>query len=447
MKKTPEFFGKSPVVIGGLLGGLLFVLSGCSEPERILPGEREDIHLDGAPDAGLAVPEGQRAISLVAQQRNASWAQGFGTEAFRTAHPALSSTPRLAWSVPIGQGDSRKQRINARPIVGGGRIYTLDAGNTVTAVSENGAVLWSVDLDTGGDDREQATGGGLSYEDGALYVSLGFGALYALDASTGATRWSQRLEATGSGQPTVSGGLVYVVAGDDTGWAVDARDGRIRWQINATPSVANFLGAPAPALTSDLAVFAFGSGDVVATFRKGGFQRWNASVSGQREGRAAARISDITGEPVVSGNKVYVGNQSGRLVGLDLATGERLWTTNEGPMDPVWPAGDSVFAVTDRQELVRVDSSNGQVIWRAELPGFTKTRRKQRGAVYAHYGPVLAGGRVIVASNDGVLRSYAPQDGRLISTVEIPDGATTPFSVANGTLYVVSTKGELHAFR
>ena len=66
-------------------------------------------------------------------------------------------------------------------------------------------------------------------------------------------------------------------------------------------------------------------------------------------------------------------------------------------------------------------------------------------AVGAH--GFVAGGRVRVASSDGLLRSFDPKNGALVGSVEIPDGATTAPAVAGGVLYVVSTKGELHAFR
>ncbi|MGB1006987.1 MAG: hypothetical protein ACPGVX_07405, partial [Thalassobaculaceae bacterium] len=38
----------------------------------------------------------------------------------------------------------------------------------------------------------------------------------------------------------------------------------------------------------------------------------------------------------------------------------------------------------------------------------------KRAAVYAHYGPVLAGGRLVVASSDGVLRFFTPESGALV---------------------------------
>jgi outer membrane protein assembly factor BamB len=429
-----------------LAAAALMSLLACGEPEVILPGEREDLRPTDvtAPDAA---GNRSRAISLPAATNNAEWPQSFGTQAFRVAHPALRSSPQRIWSVEIGAGDSRRQRITAAPVVGAGRVYALDAGAQVTAVSTGGAVLWRADLTPSRGRAGDATGGGLAYAGGTLYVSLGFGDLVALDAATGAVRWRQRLDGTGGGQPLVSDGLVYVVSGDDTGWAINAADGRVAWQVAATPSPANVLGAPAPAISGRLVVFAFGSGELIATFRQGGLGRWNASVTGQQLGRALSRINDITGAPVAVGGRLYVGNQSGRLVALDGNNGDRFWTAGEGTIGPVWPAGDSIFAVTDRLQLARIDAGSGQVIWAQDLPGYVDDRPRRRSEVVAHHGPILAGGRLVVASNDGLLRSFSPQDGRLLGTTEVPGGATTAPALAGGTLYVVSTTGQLHAFR
>ncbi|MDX2484094.1 MAG: PQQ-binding-like beta-propeller repeat protein [Pseudodonghicola sp.] len=431
-----------------LLGGAVLFLAGCSEPEVILPGERENIRpISGERQVSDFSGNVSRAIRLPQQTSNASWAQGQGTPSARISHPALSAAPHLAWSTAIGAGDSLRQRITADPVVANGLIYTLDAAARVSAVTRDGAVAWSADLTPPQDDDTQATGGGLAYSDGTLYISSGFGLLTALDASTGKQRWQQKLEATGSGQPTVYQGIIYLVAGDDTGWAVYAKDGRIAWQASATPSVTNVLGAPAPAVTPDMAIFAFGSGDLMASFRRGGLRRWYASVAGRRKGRAQALIMDVTGSPVVVGNRVYAGNHAGRTVAYELDTGDRIWTAQEGALGPLQPAGDSVFAVTDRNQLVRLDSRDGSTVWAVDLPDFLKDSSKKRGAVYANYGPILAGGRIVVASNDGYLRFFDPKDGSLAASAQVPGGATTAPVVAGNTLYVVSATGELHAFR
>ena len=142
-----------------------------------------------------------------------------------------------------------------------------------------------------------------------------------------------------------------------------------------------------------------------------------------------------------------MGNHTGRIVALDIANGERRWTATSGAISPVWPTGNAVFAITDTNELVRLDSASGNRVWAVDLPKYVKDKPKKRGEIFAHYGPVLAGGRLIVASNDGVLRSFDPVSGAMLSTVEVPGGATTGPVVAGGVLYVVGTNGQLHAFR
>mgnify|MGYP003624263830 FL=1 len=445
-------FYKKPV-IGGLLAGVL-LLGACTEEETFLPGVRENVRSVlqdpelAAPLDGEVIPENtSQPISLGAAKSNANWTQAHGTAKYRVAHPALTSAPQLQWSAKIGSGDSRRLRITADPVVSDGRVFTLDSGAQVMATSTSGATLWARDLTPAPDQQGQATGGGLAVDGNTLYVSVGFGVLAALDVSTGAVRWTQDLGASGSGTPTVYGDLVYVTAGDDTGWAIDKSNGKVAWQTDVPPQAQNVLGGPAPALTSDLAIFAFGSGEVVATFRQGGLTRWTTAVVGKRTGRALSSITDVTSAPVVSGDKVFVGNQSGRLAALNVGSGTPVWTAREGAIGPVWPAGGSVFVLTDLNELVRLSAADGRRIWGVPLANFVKSKPKRQSQVYAHHGPVVAGGRVLVASNDGLLRSFDPKDGTLIGTVDIPQGATTAPVVAGGTLYVVSTKGELHAFR
>lgn len=439
-------------VIAGLLGGAAF-LAACSEPEVVLPGQREDIRSvlsDGGVDQSgpVAFAGNQtRAISLPATRVNADWTQTTGTPATRVNHPALAAAPTLRWVADIGNGDSRKFRITAAPVVSQGRIFTLDSQSVITATSTAGATLWQADLRPPRDKEGDATGGGVVVFGDTVYAATGFGVLTALDATTGAVRWTQQLGGSSTGAPAVSGDLIYVLAGDNTGFAINRYDGTVAWELNTSESLGNVLGAPAPAVTDEFAVFAFGSGEVQGVFRRGGLSRWDTSVVGKRAGRALSNTSDITAPPVVSGNTVYVGNQSGRIAALELDSGSRIWTAREGAVGPVWPAGDSVFAVSELNELMRLDASDGSKIWGVELPNFIKRKPRRQGAVLTHHGPIVAGGRVIIASSDGLLRSYDPTNGALLASTELPGGATSDPVVAGQTLYVVNANGELLAYR
>ncbi|MBS1303533.1 PQQ-binding-like beta-propeller repeat protein [Loktanella sp. SALINAS62] len=418
-------------------------LTACGEDDIILPGAREPIRPE-AVTVNQALP-----INLPAPQPRSSWTHRNGDTDHATPQAVLSAAPSLAFAVSIGAGDSTRARITAEPVVAGGVVYTMDAQSRITATTTGGAPVWSVVLTPPSNIPSDVSGGGLAFGGGRLYVTTGFGQLFALDPATGGQFWTQDLDAPGTSAPTVFGDLVYAVSRDGTGWAIDTVDGRIRYQVGGVPSVSSFAGGAGPAVTSDLAVFPFSSGQVIGVFPQGGIERWSQIVSGDRLGEAVSNISDIAGDPVIDGDRVYVGNFSGRTAALDAATGDRIWTIEEGAVGPVWPAGGSVFMVNDLNQLIRLDAATGATIWRVALPDFVDNGGffRSKRTVFAHYGPVMASNRLIVASSDGQLRSFDPRSGALLSSIAIPGGAASAPALANGVLYLVSKDGQLLAFR
>lgn len=428
------------------------VLAGCTDREIILPGERlgvREVLQDNAAAGAETLGNITASANVPAATNNASWPQSHVSPSSRTTNAALGSSLTQIWSTSIGQGDKRRARIITDPVVADGRVFTIDSAGRVSATSTGGEALWSYGLAPLRDDPSQALAGGLAYDNGRLYVTSGFGTLSAVDASSGQEIWTQKLQATATGAPTVFGGLVYVVAGDSTAWAIEADDGRVRWQSDGLGDVGNVAGAAPPAVNNTHVVFSFGSGAVQGAFRQGGLRLWSADIVGARKGFAIALVDDITGYPVIDGNTVFAGNHSGRVVALNVNSGERQWTAQHGALDPVWPAGNSVYFVSDLNKLVRLNAQDGTQIWAVDLPGYEPVRRPQRrrDSAFTNHGPIMAGGRLIVASSDGLIRSFDPASGDLIGETEIRGGATTRPVVANGTLYVVSKNGVLHAYR
>lgn len=435
------------------------VLAGCAEQEPILEGERFDVRSplgasvaaeEGAvPTDPLAVPAENRSlpVRLPPPVANADWTHRGGTPDHAPGHLALAARPAPLWAVPIGEGNSRRARIAAAPVVAGGRIFTLDAAQRLAATSTAGQGLWQSSLVPETDRDGIATGGGLATDGARVFAATGFGELVAVDAAAGRVLWRQRLTAPVAGAPAVAGGLVHVVARDGSAWAIEVENGRIRWQLPGSPAAAGVLGAAGPAVTDRAVLLPFASGEVVAALRQGGVQLWGATVAGERRGRAYAGVADITADPVVQGDVVYVGTQAGRTVALKLSSGERIWTANQGATGPVAVAGDALFLVNDEARLMRLDAATGETVWTADLPYFQDDRQRRRKGIHVHYGPVLAGGQVVTVSSDGLIRLFAPEDGTLRATVDLPGGAAAAPALAGGVLYVVTRDGQLRAFR
>ena len=422
---------------------ILLALAACGEQELILEGERFDLDgLETEEAVNRAVP-----LPLPAASANAEWTHTNGNNRHQITHPALGRGLAPLWSADIGQGNDRKHRITADPVVAGGRIYTLDSRARVSAHTTRGGLVWTRDLTPASDRGDDASGGGLATAAGTLFVTTGFGELTALEAATGEPRWVQDLDAASTGAPMVSEGVVYVVTRDSIGWAIDAANGRILWQVFGATSDTGIAGGPAPVVAGSQVVFPLSSGQMVAAVAGPGTQTWAASVAGKRRGRAFSRFSDLSGAPVVAGQVVYASNHAGAAAAFDTTTGQPIWRASEGAISPVWVAGNSVFLVSDENRLIRLDAATGETIWARDLPFFTRTRIKRRKATFAHFGPVLAGGRLLVASDDRMLRQFDPVTGNLISTSELPGAVARNPVIAGGTLYIVTENGELHALR
>ncbi|MCJ8139655.1 PQQ-binding-like beta-propeller repeat protein [Falsirhodobacter halotolerans] len=439
----------------GFVAMATLALMACQR-EETLPGQRFDVRAPleaSVPTASNPTPVDttgrtlNRAapIALPAAQ-STNWTHRGGNAQHLSGHVALSAQPSRIWSVDIGAGNGKRQRISAAPVAADGRVFAMDAGGMLTAVSSGGQKLWTTSLRPAGE-RSQISGGGLAIGGGRVFATTGYGELIALDVTSGAVIWRQRLGAPATGAPTYDSGKVYVVARDGTGWAVDAGNGRVDWTLMGTSEVAGMLGTASPAVAGSNIIFPFSTGEVQTVLRQSGARLWNSAVAGQRRGRSYALIPDITADPVVSGNTVYIGNQAGSTVALDRGTGNRLWAAKEGAYGPVAVGGNSVFLISDEAHLVRLDARTGETIWSQPMPYYTADRIKRRNAITPHYGPVIAGGRIVVASGDGQLRFFSPTDGALVGSLAIPDGAAAQPAVAGGVLYVVGADGQLNAFR
>ena len=439
----PRVLSRAPLGLA-----LVCALSACGDGEVILPGERLPLEA-AAPGFALApMTAPMTAFTAPAAVVNGAWTHTNGTPSHAIRHPALSPNPIPVWSAPVGAGDSRGNRITATPVAAGGVVYTLDSEAGVAAVNAaTGAVLWRADLSPASDPSSDASGGGLALSGGVLFATSGFGSLTALDSRTGARLWVQDLDAAATGAPTTEGDLVYAVSRDGLGWAVETANGKVRWQVDGIGDAAGVTGPAGPAVSGRTVFFPFGAGDIVAALRDGGTRLWGAPVTGARDGAAYFELDDITGTVVVDGARLYAGNATGRIVALDAVSGERIWTAREGAVGPVWPAAESVFAVTDAGTAVRLDAETGATIWSTPLPYFTERRLRRRQAIVAHHGPVLAGGRLWIAGSDGALRGLDPATGALVAQVPVPSGAASAPIVVGGTMYVAGQDGRLNAYR
>jgi outer membrane protein assembly factor BamB len=115
-------------------------------------------------------------------------------------------------------------------------------------------------------------------------------------------------------------------------------------------------------------------------------------------------------------------------------TGERLWTKRIHGTQTPWPAGDLVFVVDINGVLMALTRKEGKVRWLTELP---QTKRWS--------GPVLAGGRLWLASADGIMISVDAKTGGIMSKRDLDQPIFIAPIVAAGRMFVLTDKARLLA--
>jgi outer membrane protein assembly factor BamB len=399
-------------------------------------------------EGDVTVDPATTALPMILPQAtvNTDWTQSGGDATKSMGQLALGSTLARAFSVQAGRGSSLTERLAAAPIVANGRVYTIDTLGAVRAFdARTGAQVWASQTPTEKLNTSSLYGGGIAYDQGRIYATNGLGYVAALDERNGGIVWKVRPGGPLRGAPSVSNDSVYVISQDNQIYALKEADGSTNWSQAASLEVAGVFGSASPAVGQGTVVAGFSSGELNAYRYENGRLVWQDALQRTSIRTSVSSLSDIDADPVIDSGQVIAVGQGGRMVALDLITGQRLWELNIAGISTPWVAGDWIFAVTDQAKLICIYRQNGHIRWINQLPQFVKAKAKKGEIDYS--GPVLAGGRLIVTGSNGALIYVDPTSGALQSQTNVGAPISLSPVVANSTLYVFDDRARLTAFR
>ena len=432
--------------------GAVVLLAGCTdtwfgggEDAPPLPGERISVLLlerTLEPDPELAA----EPVVLPQPSINADWPVAGGAPNQAVHHLAVGDVLEIAWRRGIGAGETQDNLMLSSPVVTRDHAFLLDADTTAYGVSlDGGSVLWERELIPDYEEDEASLGGGVAYANDLVYVTTAFGDVFALNAADGETVWQQNLGAPIRAAPMVADGRVFASTFDNRLTALSAQDGGVLWTHEGITESAGLLGAAVPSVSGDLVITSYSSGEVFALRVENGRVAWSDSLIFQGRMGARTNLSDVDASPVIDRGMVVAASQSGRLVAIDLRSGLRIWEQEIPSVQTPWVAGDYIYVVTTDAELVCMRRGDGRIRWVTELPRYEDPEDREGPILWS--GPVLAGARLVVTSNDGRAYSVSPYSGELLGEQSLPDGVRVSPIVAHETLYLLTTDAELIALR
>ncbi|HEY5237538.1 MAG TPA: PQQ-binding-like beta-propeller repeat protein [Rhizomicrobium sp.] len=432
--------------------------SGPSKSE--LKGERISVMtLDEAvqPDPALS----SKPVVLPPPYLNPEWPEPGGYASNAMYHLQARGGLHQVWSAEAGKGSDTDSRLTSSPIVAGGRVYVLDSQAHIFAFdARTGSGLWNVELAPRGKDESyffgmlgdsntinpaKGFGGGVAFEAGRVFVTTGFGDVFALDAATGRQIWKTNLGVPIVNAPVANGGRVFVSSEDNHFYALAQIDGRKLWDHQGIAEAAGILESTSAAVAGEFVIAPYTSGELFALRVQNGRPAWNDMLTRSGTVTALSELDDIAARPVVDRDLVFAISHSGIMAAINLATGDRIWSRYIGGIQTPWAAGDFLYVMTSEDQMLCLQRKDGAVKWIYQLPRWEDKENKKHPIVWS--GPVLVSDRLIAVSSTGMAASISPYTGAYLGEMKLSAGTSIAPIVANNTMYILTQDAELLALR
>lgn len=173
--------------------------------------------------------------------------------------------------------------------------------------------------------------------------------------------------------------------------------------------------------------------------------RTGSIVKEARSGRNlwALRVGDMSGDPVLDGNRIYVGTDAGVLYAFEAQGHERIaWQFRAGAPLRASPAvgPSAVYAAANDGSIYALDKATGKVLWTY------KVRELETRAFHFFSTPEVRDGRVFVGAANRRLYCLNAASGKLLWQAQTSDWIRAKPLVAGPNVVVASMDGTVQAF-
>ena len=274
---------------------------------------------------------------------------------------------------------------------------------------------------------------GVTVDGATAFVGDNRGKIYAIEVSTGRIAWSAEVGGTLSTSLGVAdGSVVATVQGGTSSTprvvALDEADGSKIWDHEIE---GGSVYASSPAIADGRVVVAFADQTVRAFDLADGTEAWTARINNP---------VFFTGAPAVTPDAVLVVDSFGQVYRLDPTTGERDWdyAINETVLrSPVVVAGNRVLVATTTGRLVAVDIASGDLVWQGVTGGgLLRSLTPTPDVVVGVRGGTQAGLVAFEQDPDGTLVSLVSP-----TTIDLPSLLLAFFAAAAPVALVLSLGG------
>lgn len=318
-------------------------------------------------------------------------------------------------------------------------IYAASRSGQVKAIDLlNGHTIWDKNLSksTLFSSKTALFSGGVSADDKYVYVGSERAVVYALDRNDGNVIWEKPVKGEVLARPISSEDKLIVYTASGNLQALNRNTGEDVWDVMLEVPPLSLRGNSTPTIAHGAAILGDDTGHVNAYYINDGQLIWQQRISHPSGSTEIAKLNDVDSTPVIEGNLAYAIGYNGNVVALDLSNGQIVWRKEMGSTHSFAVDSQHLFVVDQDDNVQAVSKNGGTVLWtQADLLHRQLT------------DPVLYENYIVLGDFEGYLYWLSKDNGEVVAKTQVSSsGLISKPLVVDNKVIVQAKNGDIYAF-
>lgn len=279
----------------------------------------------------------------------------------------------------------------------------------------------------------------LSIDQDTLYATMGTNHLVAVNALNGKIIWQKQVSAVLNSKPITSDGYVYVATDSNKTYCFNQRNGDLIWTHSGVPRTTAIFGNSEPLIYQDKVIVGYSSGEVYALNKKTAESIWVQDLNLNKAITSDFYLNDVDANLLVKNDIVYAIGNGGLLKAINVKNGQAIWKKQIAGIANFWLAGDYLFVINNDNKLIAINRSSAGIKWIKNLPDYKNPKKTL--TKYIYNGLVMAGDKLVISRQDGVLMLVNPHTAEIEKTMDLGKKIVHTPLINNDKIYLQAVGG------